>query len=73
MSGELGTGDTVNRCLSGGAFTVVPAGVKLVRVGLRSTCFVIASTGELKCMGDNDKWILGTGDKYPFPRTILGL
>lgn len=70
--GQLGTGDRLNRCLSGGAFTVVNSGVKDVSAGNEATCFVLNS-GELKCMGDNDKGIVGTADRFPFPRTIWGL
>lgn len=70
--GQLGTGDQVAKCFADGGTTVVSSGAKDVSAGNDATCFVL-ETGEMKCMGDNDKGVIGTADKFPYPRTIPGL
>ncbi|UXR63139.1 hypothetical protein EZJ49_08625 [Bdellovibrio bacteriovorus] len=70
--GQLGIGTTTDQCFSSGPATVVAQGVRDVSVGNESTCFVLES-GEMKCMGDNNKGVVGTADRFPFPRTIWGL
>ncbi|MFV8258078.1 Calx-beta domain-containing protein [Bdellovibrio bacteriovorus] len=70
--GQLGIGTTVDKCYSSGPATVVAEGVRAVSAGSDSTCFVL-ETGEMKCMGDNNKGVVGTADRFPFPRTVWGL
>lgn len=72
IKGQLGIGTTDDRCYASGPATVVAQDVRDVSAGNESTCFVLQS-GEMKCMGDNNKGVVGSADRFPFPRTIWGL
>lgn len=70
-NGQLGYGDTTNRCNSGGnpACVASQAAVDLgsgrsaadILVGGSTTC-VILDNGQMKCWGDNSNGVLGQGD-----------